>query len=54
MLITTPICCDLKINLIPFLSSLTHYFNEDLILLSKVIFGYAILTVGKTVLLFLI
>lgn len=42
-----PIYCDIKINLIPFLSSPSHYFNEHLILKTKVIFGYAIPTVGK-------
>lgn len=42
-----PIYCDIKINLIPFLSSPSHYFNEQLILKTKVIFGYAILIVGK-------
>ena len=45
----TPIYCDIKINLIPFLSSPSHYFNEQLIFKTKVIFGYAVLTLGKNV-----
>lgn len=42
-----PTYCDLKINPIPFPSSLNHYLNEALVFPTKAILGYAILKVGK-------